>query len=228
MTTSLSRNLHKPSGRSKIPIPTLAYFRTRTRMRMFTLVRKELIKSGITKAILAERLGKGPDQINHWLATPQNWTLDTLSDFLFAISGAELCDAVSHPLEQRENIADEEIAEIHEQPALTEPDAQQHEVVATPGRALADRQTDAASAMPGVAVIMAITITSTPSPGFEQGSAFGAEEAINSEINGGISSIGSTVIATMPNNVPSWVLPVWLLAQSDLMSLAASMGMRRG
>jgi hypothetical protein len=105
-TSHTARNLSEPSGRTKIPGPTLAYFRMRTRMRMFTLVRRELRKSRITKAVLAQRLGKGADQINHWLATPQNWTLDTLSDFLFAISGAELSNAVSHPFEARQDIRD--------------------------------------------------------------------------------------------------------------------------
>ena len=67
---------------------------------MFTLVRGELVKAGITKAELADRLGKGPDQINHWLATPGNWTLDTLSDLLFGTTGAELPAQVSYPLEK--------------------------------------------------------------------------------------------------------------------------------
>ena len=78
-------------------------------MRIFTLVHKEFEKSGITKAVLAERLGKGAEQISHWLGTPGNWTLDTVSDLLFAIAGAEIDYGVSYPLErslrdnQREN-----------------------------------------------------------------------------------------------------------------------------
>jgi hypothetical protein len=152
-------------------------------------------------------LGKGADQINHWLATPQNWTIDTLSDFLFGISGAELRDEVLHPLDRQENLADEDAAEVVEaQHALTEPDAQQREVVATPGQILADRQAEAASAMPGMAAIMTITIAAPPPGGFEHGSVFGAEEATNSEINGGISGIGPTSIAPPPG-IPTWVMP---------------------
>src|SRR5437764_6274111 len=106
MTTSPSRNLCKPTGRQKIPSGTLAYIRTRNRMRMFTVVRQELKKAGITKAELADRLGRGADQINHWLATPGNWTLDTVSDLLFGTTGAELPANVSYPLGQAEKTPD--------------------------------------------------------------------------------------------------------------------------
>jgi hypothetical protein len=111
-TSRTTRNLSKPTGRTKIPGGSLAYFRTRMRMRMFTLVRREFAKTGITKAELAERLGKGADQINHWLATPGNWTLDSLSDLLFATTGAELASEVVYPLEKSKRVVAKEVAPV--------------------------------------------------------------------------------------------------------------------
>jgi hypothetical protein len=215
----MARSLSKPEGGSKIPSPTLAYFRMRTRMRMFTLVRRELRKSGITKAVLAKRLGKGADQINHWLATPQNWTIDTLSDFLLGISGAELGDAVSRPFGELQDVAAEDVAEIQEHPALIEPDTQQSEVVTTPESVLADWQGGPASALLGLAAIMGNTIANASTVGFEQGSVFGADNVINSEMNLGIPGIGSTPIATpLP--------PTWVFAQPS--ALTSSVGAHHG
>jgi transcriptional regulator with XRE-family HTH domain len=40
---------------------------------------------GLTKATLARRLGKAPEQITRWLASPGNLRLDTVSDILLAM-----------------------------------------------------------------------------------------------------------------------------------------------
>jgi len=69
-------------------------------MRVFSLVHKELKKSGLSKAELADRIGKGQDRIAHILAAPGNWTLDTVSDLLFAINGYEVDYKVSSPLDK--------------------------------------------------------------------------------------------------------------------------------
>ena len=92
--------LSKPSGNDPVPPPTLQYMRTRNRMRFFTLIHKELEQNGITRAQLAQRMGRGLDRISHLLAAPANLTLDTISDVLFSISGAELKHEVSHPLDR--------------------------------------------------------------------------------------------------------------------------------
>jgi hypothetical protein len=65
---------------------------------MFNLVRSELKSSGLSQSELAERLGKGTDRISKILSAPGNWTLDTVSELLFAISGGMLDAGVKHPL----------------------------------------------------------------------------------------------------------------------------------
>src|SRR5437867_2944605 len=87
----------KPSEANKIPGPTLEYFRTRNKMQVFNLVQREFERSGLTQKDLAARLGKGADQVCRLLGAPGNWTLETVSDLLFAISGSELACSTSDP-----------------------------------------------------------------------------------------------------------------------------------
>lgn len=99
MNTSLTTFvLSEPTGRDQIPAGVLEYFQTRNRMRVFTLVQNEFERSGVTKAELADRLGKGSDRVSHLLGAPGNWTLDTASDLLFAISGAVIDYHLAYPL----------------------------------------------------------------------------------------------------------------------------------
>lgn len=67
---------------------------------MYELVVSEFQKSRITKATLARRLGKRPEIISRLLGAPGNWTLNTVSDLLFAISGGEPEYGVRHPLRE--------------------------------------------------------------------------------------------------------------------------------
>lgn len=90
----------KPQIDERVPDSTIAYFKTRNKLKAFTLVHKEFERSGITKADLAKRLGKGADRISHILAAPGNWTLDTVSELLFAISGAEPTYGLAYPLDK--------------------------------------------------------------------------------------------------------------------------------
>ena len=92
--------LSKPSGREGIPNGVLEYFRTRNRLRVFSLVQREFEKQNITQSELAARLNKGTDRVCHLLGAPGNWTLDTVSDLLFAMSGAEVDYETRYPLDQ--------------------------------------------------------------------------------------------------------------------------------
>ncbi len=90
----------KPTGSGKVSFGTLSYFRSRNKHRVFNLVIKEFEKSGLTQADLGRRLGMDTGQLSRYLNAPGNWTLDMLSDFLFAISGAEAGYDIVYPLEQ--------------------------------------------------------------------------------------------------------------------------------
>lgn len=98
-TSQKTSSLYKPSADDPIPLGTLGYFRARNRWRVYEVVLNEFRNSGITKAGLARRLGKRPEVISRLLGAPGNWGLDTVSDLLFAISGAEPVYKRAYPLE---------------------------------------------------------------------------------------------------------------------------------
>lgn len=93
MSTSSRRQfLSEILSDKPIPLGKLAYFRERFRDRLYELVLKEFLKSeasGLTRADIARRIGRRPEQITRWLGAPGNWTLETVSDLLLAISKAE-------------------------------------------------------------------------------------------------------------------------------------------
>jgi hypothetical protein len=102
MSTSRTSRLSKPEGDNPIPLGSLGYLRARTKQQMYNLVLKEFKRTGLTQATLARRLRKTPAQMCRVLGGPGNWTLDTVSDLLFAISGGELKSEVSYPLSKPE------------------------------------------------------------------------------------------------------------------------------
>jgi hypothetical protein len=94
--------LSEISNGETIPLGKLAYFRERFRDRLYELVVSEFLKKErnkeLTRADLARRIGRKPEQITRWLGAPGNWTLETVSDLLLAIAKSEL-DFKLSPLE---------------------------------------------------------------------------------------------------------------------------------
>lgn len=70
-----------------IPEPYLAYFRARLSNRLHELVLSTFLKveKHLSRADLAKRVGRKPEQITRWFASPGNWTLDTVSDLLIGM-----------------------------------------------------------------------------------------------------------------------------------------------
>ena len=92
--------LVEPAGEGSIPLGTLGYFRARNRGRVHDLVLREFERAGISRATLARRLKKRPEVVTRMLGGPGNWTLDTVSDLLFAIAGGEPSYTIFYPLNQ--------------------------------------------------------------------------------------------------------------------------------
>jgi hypothetical protein len=104
MTTSpITSFLKEIKGGGQIPEGEKAYFRERLRNRLFNLIAGEYARQHdagtLSQAEIARRLTKSPAQINRWLGAPGNWTLDTVSDLLLAVSAAELEIGI-RPLEE--------------------------------------------------------------------------------------------------------------------------------
>lgn len=86
----ISQTSNLSSEVDTVPLAKLAYFRQRLKNRMHQLVLREfrrLERMGLSRAELARRIHRKPEQITRWLGSPSNWTLDTLSDLMIAMGG---------------------------------------------------------------------------------------------------------------------------------------------
>lgn len=90
--------LSEPVGDERVPEGTITYFETRNRFQAFNILQREFERSKITQATLARRLGKGTDQVSRVLGSPGNITMDTFSEYLFAINGSQPAYDVQFPL----------------------------------------------------------------------------------------------------------------------------------
>jgi len=86
----------------QIPLARLAFFREELRNLLHAEVLKRfhaLADTGFTKARLARRIGKSPEQVIRWLGASGNWTLDTASDLFIgmrAIPLVQIDDLANH------------------------------------------------------------------------------------------------------------------------------------
>lgn len=98
--------LADPALTKPIPGSDLAYVRTRNRLSAFNAVKNEFQHSGINQKELSERLNMDGGRLSRLLGAPGNWTLDTVAELLWAISGARAIYSLEYPLKKakRNNI----------------------------------------------------------------------------------------------------------------------------
>lgn len=113
-----------------IPLGKLSYFRARLKNELYDAVITHFLEKNISKAELARRLGKKPEQITRWLSSPGNWTLDTLSDLLLGMKcepSISVVDLERHATETNVTVGRQPLAKAS--PIATSPNV--HEVINT-------------------------------------------------------------------------------------------------
>ena len=111
------------TGQSEIiSAGTRAYLQQRLRNRIYNIVVTEYLNKkdknpGFTKAALAKHIGARPEQVEGWLASPQDWTIDIIADLLIGIAGAELDLSISYIADKFARNLVEAEAELHLNPS---------------------------------------------------------------------------------------------------------------
>lgn len=116
MTISQTFIMSEIANGESIPAGKLAYFRERQKNRLYDFIVSKFLEkeknSGLTKAEIARRLDKRPEQVTRWLATPGNWTMDTISDLMLAICNSELIFEASSLANARRNYVGSTLNEL--------------------------------------------------------------------------------------------------------------------
>lgn len=72
-------------------LPGKHYFEQRQRNRLYETVIQAVEDAarldGVRRKDIAEAVGSSPSQISRWLSGPSNWTIDNVTDVLWAIGG---------------------------------------------------------------------------------------------------------------------------------------------
>lgn len=84
MTTSLTQAM-SAIAEPRIDAYWVGYFRENLRGEIYSQVVEAFEQSGLTKADLARKLDRRPEQITRWLSAPSNLEADTISDLLLAL-----------------------------------------------------------------------------------------------------------------------------------------------
>lgn len=94
MSISQTQFLSEILGDGLIPQEKRAYFQARLRARIYEHIVGKFLQceaaGEMTRADLARRLDCDPAQVTRYLSSPQNWRLDTVSDWMLAVCKAEL------------------------------------------------------------------------------------------------------------------------------------------
>jgi hypothetical protein len=83
---SILSDLSSPS----ISLGTRAYIGQRAKNLFYDYVMGKFRQADLSQAALARRVGRGPAQINRMLASPSNWTIETVAELLAGICEEEL------------------------------------------------------------------------------------------------------------------------------------------
>jgi hypothetical protein len=91
--TTSQQTAFLPEDGGAIPPDKLGYLHARTTYAFYDFVLRKFLSASehknLTKAELARRIGKSPAVVNRLLASPGNWTLETLSSLLAGICAEE-------------------------------------------------------------------------------------------------------------------------------------------
>jgi DNA-binding phage protein len=91
MTTSQNSILSEVVQAERISEGTFAYFQERLQNELHNVILEEFSRlentGEMTRAKLARRIGRAPEQVTRWLGVGGNWTVDTISRLVTAMRG---------------------------------------------------------------------------------------------------------------------------------------------